>query len=171
MSELMKQIYSTKMVRLALPILIATSLLLVLTAAASADSTRVDWRGAGLVVYVGPSQDPATPTTSEAKYKLKRNGEVQSVLIRTTNEQLAAVLGGGPDGGAITECRAREGSNVCDDLNAILTGSVLMSLHNSTAMLGHITQGEIQVPIQTPLGPVVLNVPVLSGSLRGKLQG
>ena len=113
---------SQKMFKWALPVLLASSLLLLLTAAASADSSKVKWSGTGSVVYVGASQDPTQPTSAEARFKIKRDGSVRSVEIKTTNEQFAAVLAGGPGGGAITECRARKGSQACDELNALLTG-------------------------------------------------
>ena len=167
----MKQNPSKKTIKFAISVLLATSLLVLLTAAASADSQKVKWSGTGLVVYVGPSQDPTMPTSAEARFKLNRDGGVRSVVVETTNEQFVAVLGGGPEGGAITECRDRKGSQACDGLNSLLTGSFLASLHNSTATLSRISQSEIQIPIQTPFGPVVLNVPVLSGQLSGKLHG
>lgn len=167
----MKRVPQIKVARLAIPALLAVSLLIVLTVAAAADSQRVIWSGGGQVIFAGPSQDPGMPTTTESRFKLNRDGSVRSVVIHTANEMVAAVLGGGPGGGPITECRDRRGSQACDDLDSLLTGAILSSLHNSTATLSKISHGEIPVTIPTPSGDVVLKVPVLTGSLGGKLQG
>ncbi len=155
--------------RFAVPALLAISMMLVLTVAASADSGHAVWSGVGQVLFVGPSQDPSTPTVTQSEFKVKRDGTVRSVTIKTSNELVAGILGGGPGGGAITECRDKGSSTTCDDLNALLTGAVATSLHESTATLSNITESVIQIPI--PSTPIILNVPVLSGSLRGKLEG
>ena len=155
--------------RIALPALLAISLMLVLTVAASADSGRAVWSGVGQILFVGPSPDPLTPTTTQSDFRVKRDGTIKSVTINTTNEFVAGVLGGGPGGGAITECRAKGGSTSCDDLNALLTGAMATSLHESSATLYNITESVILFPV--PSTPIVLNVPVLNGSLRGKLEG
>ena len=155
--------------RTALPVLLAISLMLVLTVAASADSGRAVWSGVGQILFVGPAPAPFPATSTQSEFKVKRDGSIRSVTVNTTNEFVAGVLGGGPGGGAITECRAKGGSTSCDDLNALFTGAMATSLHDSTATLYDITESVIPVPI--PSTTIVLNVPVLSGSLRGKLEG
>lgn len=142
-----------------------------LTAAASASSHSAKWSGAGQVLYAGPSVDPATPTTTHSEFKLRRDGSVRAVHIQTTNELFAAVLGDGAGGSAITECKDRRNSNACEQLDSLLTGSMVTSLHNSKAKLNRITEGVVQVPVPTLGGEVILNVPTLSGNIRGKIEG
>lgn len=159
------------MTRLTVPTLLAVSALLIFAAAAAADSQKLIWSGLGQVAYVGPSIDPSTPIASRSSFKVKRNGEIQSVEIRTSNEQFVALLGGGSNDRAITECKPRATSDACSDLNALLTGALLTSFHDSFATLSRVTQSEIEIPIVSPHGQVVLNIPVLHGSLRGSLRG
>lgn len=158
-------------IRLTVSALVAVSLMVILTAAASADSNTAKWSGSGQVIYTGPSIDPSTPTTTESEFKLRRDGTVRAVQIHTTNELFAGVLGDGVGGSAITQCKDRRNSNACERLDELLTGSMVTSLHNSAVRLNRITHGEIQVPAPTPAGEVVLNVPTLSGNIRGKIEG
>ena len=163
--------FSSRHVRLTISAAIAATLMVLLTAAASADSHSARWSGIGQVLYTGPSIDPSTPTTTESEFKIRRDGTVRAVEIYTQNELFAGVLGDGAGGSAITKCKDRRTSNACEQLEELLTGSMVTSLHNSQTKLNKITQGEIQVPVPTPAGEVILNVPTLSGNIRGKIQG
>lgn len=160
-----------QMRRLAAPALAAMALAITLTVVASADSHSAVWSGAGEVLYSGLSPDATLPTVTDSEFRLKRDGAVRSVEIRTANEFFVGILGGGPGGPAITACRDRRGSNACEEFSTLLTGAEVVSIHNSTAVLDRVTEHEVELPVLTPAGPVSLNIPVLSGSLRGHLRG
>ncbi len=163
--------HALKARRLAISTVVAISMVLVLTAAVSASSQTAVWSGIGQVVLIGASPDPANPTLTQSEFTLRRDGTVRSVKIKTSNEAFAAVLGGGPDGSAITRCRDRRGSSACENLDSILTGSQLLSVHNSKATLSRVKHGKVQVPTGPAPGSPTFTVPTLSGSLRGKLEG
>lgn len=150
--------------KLIISIVIALSLMAALTAAASAASNNAKWSGVGLVTFAGPSQDPAAPTFTEAEYKLKRNGSVRSVKITTSNELVTGILGDGAGGSAITKCKARKRSTACETLDTELTGARVTSFHKSEATLRGVTQEVMPVP-------GIGDLEVLSGKLRGKIEG
>lgn len=140
----------------------AISLMVILTAAVSASSQSAKWSGVGQVLFAGPSQDPSAQTTTQSEFKFKRDGSVKRVKIHTSNELVVGLLGAG--GSAITKCKDRKGSTACEDLDSMLTGARITSFHNSTATLRNVTQGVVPVP-------GIGDVPVLSGTVRGKLEG
>ncbi len=150
--------------RLIVSTLVAISLMLVLTAAVSASSQGAKWNGIGQVIFAGPSQDPALPTTTQSEFKFKRNGDIRSVEINTFNELFVGVLGDGAGGSAFTSCNDRKHSTACEDLEILLTGAQVTSLHNSKAKLNKITQGTMPFP-------GIGEIPVLSGQVRGKIDG
>ena len=160
-------------------ILIAIALTVVLTAAASANGHRgrnansgvnkARWAGTGQVLFVGPSQDPSAPTSATAKFRIRR-GEIKSVVITTQNEFVAGVLGG-PGGNAVTECKDRTNGDTCAALDGLLTGAFVSSLHTSTSRLTNVTESTVFVPLPSPAGEVILEIPVISGDLRGQLRG
>ncbi len=162
---------NTRSLRVVFSALVAISLMVILTAAASASSHSAKWSGVGQVLYAGPSIDPSTPTATHSEFKIRRDGTVRAVEIHTTNELFAGVLSDGAGGSAITKCKDRKDSNACERLDALVTGAMVTSLHNSETKLNKITEETIQVPVATPGGEVVLNVPTLSGNIRGKIEG
>jgi hypothetical protein len=161
-----------------LAILLALSLMALLTAAASANGNRARghhasvnkalWAGTGQVLFVGPSQDPSAPTSATAKFNIRR-GNINSVVITTQNEFVAGVLGAAGD--AVTECKDRTHGATCETLNELLTGAFVSSLHTSTARLTNVTEGSVQVPIPGPGGVALVDIPVISGDIRGELNG
>lgn len=156
-----------------LALAVALMALLATTASASADETtkanKARWSGSGQVVYVGPSPDPSAPTSATADFRIRR-GEIKSVVITTQNEYVAGVLGF-QTGNAVEECKDRTDGATCETLNELLTGAFVSSLHTSTARMTNISESVIQVPLPTPEGEIVIDVPVISGDIRGKLNG
>lgn len=150
--------------KLALSLVAAISMMVVLTAVAAAGSQGAKWSGVGQVLFAGPSQDPAAPTTTESRFKMNKDGSVKSVKVNTSNELVVGVLGDGAGGSAITECKARRGNTACDDLALLLTGAQVTSFHNSEATLSKVTQEMMPFP-------GIGEIEVLHGQVRGKLSG
>jgi hypothetical protein len=125
--------------------------------AASADTARARFSAAGAILYVGPNQFPPPFTTTSSRFQLNRDGTVKNVRISTTAEQVVGALGG------VTSCRDADGGVSCGQLNSIVAGNLIMSLHDSEALLRVTSQG----PLPAPYPPLE----VLNGDLIGRLQG
>ncbi len=150
--------------KLILAALLAVAAVGALTATVTAGSQGAVWSGAGQVVFAGPSLDPEAQTSSRSEFRLNRDGSVRSVKIKTSNEMFIAVLGDGAGGSAITRCQDRDGSGACEKLDALLTDAQVTSLHDSVATLRRIKQWTQNVP-------GIGDVPLLSGTVRGSLEG
>ncbi len=138
--------------------------MVVLTAAVSANTDKAVWSGVGQVLFAGPSQDPSAPTTTVSEFKLRRDGTVRNVKIKTSNELVVGVLGNPAGGSAITECKDRRKGTACEDLEVLLTGAQVTSFHNSEATLRQVTQ-------EVKSFPGIGDIEVISGNVRGKLSG
>jgi hypothetical protein len=130
-----------------------------------------EWSGTGQVLFVGPSPDPTAPTLTTGRFFYNDDDSINNVEINTVNEFVAGALFGGIGGGALAGCRDAEGGASCARLNELLTGAAVSSLHISAATLTVLDESVIQVPLETPGGTVVLDIPVISGALTGQLAG
>ncbi len=155
---------SRRWTKLGLPIAVAVVLLIATTAVATASSSKAIWQGTGAILYAGPSVDPSTPTTTKSEFRISENGRIRSVKVHTSNELVIGLLGDGIGGSAVTECKDRDDGETCDRLDGLLTGAQVTSLHNSTVTLRVATEHSIPVP-------GIGDVPVLSGKIRGNLNG
>ena len=138
--------------------LFALVLTLVMTTAALAAPSIARFDAAGVVLGVGPG--PAYDVTS----RFVRTGHGQDlklVIIRTTDEQVSGALIPG-----VTSCEDRDGGASCASIGGLLTGSGVLSLHDSVAILSNVTVHPHPDPFLASLG-----LDAASGSINGVLNG
>jgi hypothetical protein len=139
----------------ALGILALCGLVAATAVVAYADSAKARFGAAGAIVYVGPSIVPGAPTTSSTEFRLKPDGSVAAAIVTTQNEQVIGVLGSP----ALTHCSDHDAGATCAQVEGLLGGATVNSLHTSVARLRVQSQGP---------GPGGFEV--ISGMLQGQLD-
>lgn len=140
---------------------IAVAAVLTISVTALADSQKARFDLAGIVGFVGMSQDASNPTSVQSDFKLDRYGNPKSVVVKTRSEMVLGALG------IIKDCDGQG----CEDMAAALNGAPLTSLHNSTAFL---TVSDVSIrpyTLPTPYGDIPLFAEVISGDIEGQLKG
>jgi hypothetical protein len=138
--------------------LFALVLTLAVTTAALAAPSIARFDAAGVVLGVGPGPEFDVSTRF---VRTGRDRDLKLVIIRTSDEQVGGALVPG-----VTSCQDRDGGASCASTSGLLTGSGLLSLHDSTAILSNISVHPHPDPFLASLG-----LDAASGSINGVLNG
>ncbi len=149
---------------LALVAVVALMASVALVASAASGKSKAKFSAESGILAVGPSHllgIPGPDSTTDVVVNSKGSGDIKKITVHTMREGVLNDFPPFGDGTQLIDCKDNDVGGACAATATVLTGSQILSLHESTAKLTKI------VVAPHPL----FGFATYTGKLRGKLRG